>query len=295
MARAGSRSRRRSPLERVAARPEPIRRRRGHAADAGARPEPYPPPDEATIRAFRRSSAPHDESLACGASRSHSSSARRRDAGARRRRHEEAPGRRADRALQDKLAAQRAAGAGAAQRRSTASRRGSARSRRRSATSRCSSQTLEEDLALHQQRLAQLNGSSSSSRRGSTFLRAQYAESIDSAEPPARRHLRVRRAVDARLRPRRGDRSQEALDQVDYMTDIGEQDRRIATEVAHAKAQVQAARAKTKQLRGDRAARDAQVIRPRTAQTRDVRDELARRARRPRRRRSSRSSSTSRS
>jgi len=66
---------------------------------------------------------------------------------------------------------------------------------------------------------------------------------------------------------------QEALDQVEFMTDIGVQDRRIATEVFHAKAQVKAARAKTKKVRST-VQSEAKVITARTEQTRLVRNEL---------------------
>jgi murein DD-endopeptidase MepM/ murein hydrolase activator NlpD len=66
---------------------------------------------------------------------------------------------------------------------------------------------------------------------------------------------------------------QEALDQVAFMTDIGVQDRRIATEVSQAKAQVRAARAKTKKLRTN-VESETKVISARAEQTRFVRDEL---------------------
>jgi murein DD-endopeptidase MepM/ murein hydrolase activator NlpD len=66
---------------------------------------------------------------------------------------------------------------------------------------------------------------------------------------------------------------QDALDQVAFMTDIGVQDRRIATEVSEAKAQVKAARAKTKKLRAN-VQSETKVISARTEQTRFVRNEL---------------------
>jgi murein DD-endopeptidase MepM/ murein hydrolase activator NlpD len=66
---------------------------------------------------------------------------------------------------------------------------------------------------------------------------------------------------------------QDALDEVQYMNDIGAQDRRIAREVAYAKAQSKAARAKTKKLRATVQGETA-VVSARTAQARDVRDQL---------------------
>ena len=58
-----------------------------------------------------------------------------------------------------------------------------------------------------------------------------------------------------------------------YLTDIGAQDRRIAGEVAYAKVQATAARAKTRELRV-RVHSETAVIEARTTQARDVRDEL---------------------
>ena len=66
---------------------------------------------------------------------------------------------------------------------------------------------------------------------------------------------------------------QDALDQVQYLNEIGDQDRRIAREVAVAKAQVKGARAKTRVLRASVQGETA-VISARAAQTRDVRDQL---------------------
>ena len=97
--------------------------------------------------------------------------------------------------------------------------------------------------------------SSTSSRSGTAFLREQY--------------VRAQTALDGRLvdiyesDPASpldiflGSRNlSEALDQVAYLIDIGVQDQRIADQVAYAKLQVRAARAKTRKLRGDRPERD---------------------------------------
>ena len=60
---------------------------------------------------------------------------------------------------------------------------------------------------------------------------------------------------------------QEAIDQVQYLNDIGEQDRRIAQQVAEAKAAIKVQRAKTKKLRANVHAETA-VLSARTAFTR---------------------------
>jgi murein DD-endopeptidase MepM/ murein hydrolase activator NlpD len=133
-------------------------------------------------------------------------------------------------------------------------------------------QTLEADLALHQKRLDALNRLFKLQSARYAFLEGQYAQSMQTLQ---------RRLVDIYESDQASTLDvflgaanvQEALDQVAYLTDIGVQDRRIATEVAYAKAQVKAARAKTKRIRAT-VHGETQVISARTAQTRDVRDEL---------------------
>jgi murein DD-endopeptidase MepM/ murein hydrolase activator NlpD len=133
--------------------------------------------------------------------------------------------------------------------------------------------TLEADLALHQGRLDALNELFTVQTKRFTFLEAQYAAStamlnrrlVDIYESPPTSTLDV--VLGARS-------VQDALDEVQYMNEIGEQDRRIAAEVRAAKAEVKAARAKTKRLRRTVQGETA-IISARTAQTRDVRDELA--------------------
>jgi murein DD-endopeptidase MepM/ murein hydrolase activator NlpD len=63
------------------------------------------------------------------------------------------------------------------------------------------------------------------------------------------------------------------MDKIEYLKQIGEQDRHIAREVASSKRRVRAARAKTAKLRST-VSGETQAISARTAQTRDVRDEL---------------------
>jgi murein DD-endopeptidase MepM/ murein hydrolase activator NlpD len=132
--------------------------------------------------------------------------------------------------------------------------------------------TLEADLALHQKRLDALNSLFRLQSKRFAFLEAEYAESIRTLN---------RRLVDIYESDQASTLDvflgaanvQEALDQVAFMTDIGVQDRRIATEVSHAKAQVKAARAKTKKVRTT-VQSEAKVITARTEQTRLVRNEL---------------------
>jgi len=132
--------------------------------------------------------------------------------------------------------------------------------------------TLEADLSLHQRRLNALNALFSIQTTRYTFLKEQYASSISTLN---------RRLVDiyesdpgSTLDIFLGARNvQDALDQVQYLNEIGDQDRRIAREVAVAKAQVKGARAKTRVLRASVQGETA-VISARAAQTRDVRDQL---------------------
>ncbi len=133
-------------------------------------------------------------------------------------------------------------------------------------------QTLESDLSLHQRRLDALNELFKLQSDRLTFLQGQYAAAVQAlnhrlvdiyeSDPPS--------SLDVFLG---ANNVQDALDQVAYLTDIGVQDRRIAAEVADAKVQAAAARAKTKKLRV-RVHGETAVIEARATQARDVRDEL---------------------
>jgi murein DD-endopeptidase MepM/ murein hydrolase activator NlpD len=133
-------------------------------------------------------------------------------------------------------------------------------------------QTLESDLSLHQRRLDALNKLFKLQSDRLTFLKGQYAAAVqalnhrlvDIYESDAPSSLDVFLGAN---------NVQDALDQVAYLTDIGVQDRRIATEVADAKLQAAAARAKTKKLRV-RVHGETAVIEARATLARDVRDEL---------------------
>lgn len=133
-------------------------------------------------------------------------------------------------------------------------------------------QTMEADLALHQHRLDALNALYSVQTSKFVFLKRQYKDSVEVLN---RRLVDIYESdeassVDIFL----GARSvQDALDQVQYLNEIGDQDRRIAQQVAVAKAEITVARAKTVKLRASVHGETA-VIAARTAQARGVRDAL---------------------
>ena len=133
-------------------------------------------------------------------------------------------------------------------------------------------QTMEADLALHQHRLNALNALFDLQTEKFVFLKAQYAESINVLNTRLVDIYESDQAstLDVFLGARN---VQDAIDQVQYLNDIGDQDRRIAQQVAAAKAQIKVQRAKTKKLRGTVQSETA-VISARTAQARDVRNQL---------------------
>jgi len=132
--------------------------------------------------------------------------------------------------------------------------------------------TLESDLSLHQQRLTALNQLYTIQTTRFRFLEAQYATSIRTLNT---RLVEIYESEPAStLDVVLGARSiQDALDQVQYMNEIGDQDRRIAAQVRSAKLQVAAVRATTIGLRATVRGETA-IISARTAQTRDVRNQL---------------------
>lgn len=133
-------------------------------------------------------------------------------------------------------------------------------------------QTMEADLALHQHRLDALNALYSVQTSKFVFLKRQYKDSVDVLN---RRLVDIYESDQASsLDVFLGARSvQDALDQVQYLNEIGDQDRRIARQVAVAKAEITVARAKTAKLRSSVHGETA-VIAARTAQARGVRDAL---------------------
>jgi murein DD-endopeptidase MepM/ murein hydrolase activator NlpD len=132
--------------------------------------------------------------------------------------------------------------------------------------------TMEADLALHQRRLNALNQLFAVQTARFLFLKRQFAASIKVLNT---RLVDIYESDDAStIDVFLGASSvQDALDKVQYLNDIGDQDRRIAQQVAGAKAAIKIQRAKTKKLRGTVQSETA-VISARTAQTRDVRNQL---------------------
>jgi murein DD-endopeptidase MepM/ murein hydrolase activator NlpD len=132
--------------------------------------------------------------------------------------------------------------------------------------------TMEADLALHQHRLNALNKLFHAQTTRFLFLKQQFAASVKVLNT---RIVDIYESNDAStLDVFLGSSSvQDALDKVQYLNDIGDQDRRIAQQVAAAKAQIKVQRAKTKKLRGTVQSETA-VISARTAQTRFVRNQL---------------------
>jgi murein DD-endopeptidase MepM/ murein hydrolase activator NlpD len=132
--------------------------------------------------------------------------------------------------------------------------------------------TMEADLALHQRRLNALNRLYAVQTKKFLFLKQQFAASVKVLNT---RLVDIYESDDAStLDVFLGSSSvQDALDKVQYLNDIGDQDRRIAQQVAVAKAAIKVQRAETKKLRGTVQSETA-VISARTAQTRDVRNQL---------------------
>jgi murein DD-endopeptidase MepM/ murein hydrolase activator NlpD len=132
--------------------------------------------------------------------------------------------------------------------------------------------TMEADLSLHQRRLNALNELFRVQTKKFVFLKEQYAESVKVLDT---RLVDIYESdetstIDVFL----GSSSlQDAVDKVQYLNEIGDQDRRIAHQVSLAKAEIKVQRAKTKKLRGTVQSETA-VISARTAQTRYVRDQL---------------------
>jgi murein DD-endopeptidase MepM/ murein hydrolase activator NlpD len=133
-------------------------------------------------------------------------------------------------------------------------------------------QTLEADLSLHEKRLNALNALFRAQTERWTFLRREYARSLAVLD---RRVLDIYQSDDpSTLDILFGSGNlQDVIDKAQYLEEISAQDKRIAAQVAYARAQVTAARAKTKKLRTSVSGETA-VIRARTAQTQSVRDDL---------------------
>jgi murein DD-endopeptidase MepM/ murein hydrolase activator NlpD len=133
-------------------------------------------------------------------------------------------------------------------------------------------QTLEGDLALHQKRLDALDRLFALQTNRLSIVRREYALSRTRL---ANRLVEIYESGDQSLVDIvLGSSSvQQALDKVQYLNEIGLQDRRVAQEVAQARQAARSARTTTQTLRTAVSGETA-VISSRTAQTRDVRDAL---------------------
>jgi murein DD-endopeptidase MepM/ murein hydrolase activator NlpD len=133
-------------------------------------------------------------------------------------------------------------------------------------------EVLEQDLALHQERLDRITALYRLQTRKLEFLRSQFDTALhrlnarlvtiyEADDPTALEVVLAARSFD------------ELLEQLDYLNEIGAEDKRVTAEVGEAKTQMREARARTKVTRRKVAAA-TRVIAVRTNQVRSVRDQL---------------------
>ncbi len=133
-------------------------------------------------------------------------------------------------------------------------------------------QTLEEDLALHETRLRKLTDLYELQTKRFVALKRQHKLAVERLN---NRLIDIYESDDVTsLDIVLGAASiADALDKIDYMRAIADQDRRIARAVAVAKRQVTVARARTARVRAT-VHQATRAIEIRTSQTREVRNEL---------------------
>jgi murein DD-endopeptidase MepM/ murein hydrolase activator NlpD len=131
---------------------------------------------------------------------------------------------------------------------------------------------LERDLELHQQRLDKLNELYKLQTDRLIFLRDEYERVVRTLNL---RMIDIYESHDPTLVELiiNSTSFQDALDHIHYLNAIAAQDKRIAGEVATAKAEMKVTRAKTKKTRAA-VASATRAVAVRTAQQRQVRDEL---------------------
>jgi murein DD-endopeptidase MepM/ murein hydrolase activator NlpD len=132
--------------------------------------------------------------------------------------------------------------------------------------------TLERDLELHQRRLDKLNALYKFETNRLIFLRREYGRVVLTLN---RRMIDIYESRDPTLVEViiNSDSFQEALDHIHYLNAIAAQDKRIATDVAVARDEMKATRAKTKRTRAAVAAA-TRAVAIRTQQQRLVKQEL---------------------
>jgi murein DD-endopeptidase MepM/ murein hydrolase activator NlpD len=133
-------------------------------------------------------------------------------------------------------------------------------------------QTLQEDLSLHQERLRKLNELYAARSQQLVFLRSQYRASIGRLNE---RLVSIYESdapsmLDVVLN---ASSFQSLLDQVDYMNEIGAQDRKVAEQVRRARNEVAVEKAQTQRARAGMAA-ETQAVAIRTQQKALYRQQL---------------------
>jgi murein DD-endopeptidase MepM/ murein hydrolase activator NlpD len=131
---------------------------------------------------------------------------------------------------------------------------------------------LERDLELHQRRLDKLNELYRLQTERLIFLRKEYDRVVHTLNL---RMIDIYESRDPTLVEViiNSDSFQEALDHIHYLNAIAAQDKRIAADVAEAKAEMKVTRAKTKKTRAA-VASATRAVAVRTQQQRLVRDQL---------------------
>ena len=131
---------------------------------------------------------------------------------------------------------------------------------------------LQEDLALHQRRLDKLNALYAFETERLTFLRRAYATALHELNL---RMIDLYETHDPTLVEVIIESSsfQDALDRIQYLDSIAQQDKHIAAKVAVARNAMRVTREQTKAVR-TRVHSETQVIAVRTQQERDTRDQL---------------------
>ena len=131
---------------------------------------------------------------------------------------------------------------------------------------------LEQDLALHQQRLDRLNALFNFETERLDFLKRQYASVLRELNL---RMIDIYETRDPSLVEviLNSESFQDVLDQIQYLEAIARRDKGIAAAVAGARDQVHVARERTKKIR-TRVHSETQVVAVRTQQQRDVKNQL---------------------
>jgi murein DD-endopeptidase MepM/ murein hydrolase activator NlpD len=132
--------------------------------------------------------------------------------------------------------------------------------------------TLEHDLALYEEKLDRITALFRLETKRLRFLRKQYDVALERLTSRLV-SIYENGEVDTIGVLFSASSFSDAVDQLEYLNDLAQQDRRIAVEVADAKEQARIARERTKKVRA-RVAATTRVVAFRTTQVRQVRDTL---------------------